>query len=130
MKVKAQTKYVRASDRKVRFVAELIKGKPVKEAATILSYLPHYGARLLYKVLKSAVANAKHNYKLSDDNLFVSQVMIDRATPYKRFHPRAKGSAFPILKRQSHITIYVDSRTEGRGKVKEKEEVSGTKSSS
>jgi len=127
MKVKAQTKYVRASDRKVRFVAELIKKKPVKEAAILLSFLPHYGARLLSKVLKSAIANAKHNYKLSDDNLFVSQVLIDRATPYKRFHPRAKGSAFPILKRQSHITIYVEPRTEDRGK---REEVSGTKSTS
>lgn len=108
MKVKAQSKYVRASDRKVRYVAELIKGKPVKEATVILSFLPHYGARLLEKVLKSAVSNAKHNYKLVDDKLFISQVMVDRATPYKRFHPRARGSAFPILKRQSHITIFVE----------------------
>lgn len=113
MKVKAQSKYVRASDRKVRYVAELIKGKSVKEAMVVLSFLPHYGARLLWKVLKSAVSNAKNNYKLSDDNLFVSQVLIDRATPYKRFHPRAKGSAFPILKRQSHITIFVEEKTIG-----------------
>jgi len=113
MKVKAQSKYVRASDRKVRYVAELIKGKPARAAVILLSFLPHYGARLLEKVLKSAIANAKHNYKLADDNLFVSSVMIDRATPYKRFHPRAKGSAFPILKRQSHITIYLEEVTSG-----------------
>lgn len=126
MKIKAQTKYVRASDRKVRFVAQQIKGKSVKEAAVLLSFLPHYGAGLLGKVLKSAVANAKHNYKLSEDDLFVSQVMIDRATPYKRVHPRARGSAFPILKRQSHITIYIEPRTISRGK----EEAIGTKSPS
>jgi len=113
MKVKAQAKYVRASDKKVRYVADQIKGKPAKEAMVMLSFLPHWGAKLLSKVLKSAVANAKHNYKLSDENLFVSQVLIDRATPYKRFHPRARGSAFPILKRQSHITLYLEEAKSG-----------------
>ena len=113
MKVKAQAKYVRGSARKIRFVSELIKGKHVKEALVILKFLPHYGARLLNKVLKSAVANAKNNYKLTDDNLYISEVNIDGATPFKRFHPRARGSAFPILKRQSHITIYVEEAPNG-----------------
>ena len=98
MKVKAKAKYVRGSARKIRFVAELIKGKNVKEAQVILGFLPHYGARLLNKVLKSAVANAKNNYKLADENLYVSEVNIDGATAYKRIHPRSRGSAFPILK--------------------------------
>lgn len=113
MKIKAQSKYVRGSDRKIRFVAELIKGKLAKEAMVVLAYLPHYGAKLLWKVLKSAVSNAKHNYKLGEENLVVSEVLIDRATPYKRFHPRAKGSAFSILKRQSHVTIYVEEVPSG-----------------
>ena len=113
MKVKAQSKYVRGSDRKIRYVAELIKGRPAKEAMVMLSYLPHYGAKLLEKVLKSAISNAKHNYKLGEEKLIVSGVLIDRATPFKRFHPRAKGSAFPIIKRQSHITIFVEEATSG-----------------
>lgn len=113
MEVKAQAKYVRSGARKVRQVADLIRGKNVKEAMVILSFLPNLGAKLIEKVLKSAVANAKHNYKLSDEKLKVSRILIDGATPFKRMHPRAKGSAFPILKRQSHITIYVEEATSG-----------------
>jgi len=118
MKVKAQAKYLRAAPRKVRQVADLIRGMHVSKALTTLSFLPNLGAKLIEKVLKSAVANAKNNYKLGEDGLFVSEILIDGATSLKRIHPRAKGSAFPILKRQSHITIFVE------------EEKSGTKSTS
>jgi large subunit ribosomal protein L22 len=113
MEVKAQAKYLRACPRKVRQVADLIRGKNAKEAMVILSFLPNLGAKLIEKVLKSAVANAKHNYKLGDDKLKVSRILIDGATSFKRIHPRAKGSAFPILKRQSHITIYVEEEKSG-----------------
>jgi len=113
MKIKAQAKYLRAAPRKVRQVADLIRGKHVKEALVMLSFLPNLGASLIEKVLKSAVANAKNNYKIGDDKLFVSEILIDGATPFKRIHPRAKGSAFPILKRQSHITIYVEEAPSG-----------------
>jgi len=113
MKIKAQGKYLRSGARKIRRVADLIRGKNVKEALVMLKFMPHLGAKYLEKVLKSAVANAKHNYKLAEDNLVVSTVLVDGATPYKRFHPRARGSAFPILKRQSHITIYVEEMTSG-----------------
>jgi large subunit ribosomal protein L22 len=113
MKVKAQAKYLRAAPRKVRQVADLIRGKHVKEALVMLSFLPNLGAKLIEKVLKSAVANAKQNYKLGDDKLYVSEIYIDGATSLKRIHPRARGSAFPILKRQSHITIYVEEASSG-----------------
>jgi len=104
---------LRAAPRKVRQVADLIRGKHVKEALVMLSFLPNLGAKLIEKVLKSAVANAKQNYKLGDDKLYVSEIYIDGATPFKRVHPRARGSAFPILKRQSHITIYVEEASSG-----------------
>ena len=104
---------MRAAPRKVRQVADLIRGKHVKEALVMLSFLPNLGAKLIEKVLKSAVANAKQNYKLGDDKLYVSEIYIDGATPFKRVHPRARGSAFPILKRQSHITIYVEEASSG-----------------
>jgi large subunit ribosomal protein L22 len=113
MKVKAQAKYVRAATRKVRIVADLIRGKNIDEALLTLRFLPNLGARLIDKVLKSAIANAKNNYKLAQEKLFVSEILVDGATPLKRIHPRARGSAFPILKRQSHITIYVEERSSG-----------------
>ena len=113
MEVKAQAKYLRAAPRKVRQVADLIRGKNVKEAKVILSFLPNKGAKLIEKVLIAAIANAKHNYKLGEDRLVVSRILIDGTTPFKRIHPRAKGSAFPILHRQSHITIYVEEATRG-----------------
>lgn len=97
----------------MRQVADLIRGKNAKEALVILKFIPNLGAKLIEKVLKSAVANAKHNYKMADEKLFVSEILIDGATPFKRMHPRSRGSAFPILKRQSHITIYVEEATNG-----------------
>jgi len=121
MKVKAQVKYVRAQTRKVRIVADLIRGKNVNEAMIMLQFLPNLGARLIQKVLKSAIANAKNNFKLGQEKLYISEILVDGATPFKRFHPRSRGSAFAILKRQSHITIYVEEK---------KEKISGTKSTS
>ena len=122
-KVKAQAKYLRSGARKVRMVADLIRGKNASEALVMLKFLPHLGARYVEKVLKSAIANATHNYKLSDEKLVISDIQIDSATSLKRIHPRARGSAFPILKRQCHITLYLEE-------AKLKEAKSGTKNPS
>jgi large subunit ribosomal protein L22 len=122
-KVKAEAKYLRSGARKVRRVADLIRGKNASEALVMLKFLPHLGARYVEKVLKSAIANAKHNFKLSDEKLVISDIQIGDATPFKRFHPRARGSAFPILKRQCHIILYLDE-------AKTEEAKSGTKNPS
>lgn len=111
--VKAQAKYVRSGARKVRQVADLIRGKNAKDALVTLEFIPNLGAQLIGKVLKSAIANAKHNYKLNEEKLIITKICIDGATPFKRFHPRARGSAFPILKRQSHITLYLEEAVNG-----------------
>ena len=113
MKVKAQSKYLRSGARKVRRVADIIRGKNAKEALVLLGFMPHLGAKMMEKVLKSAIANATHNYKLSEDKLVVSEVLVDGATAFKRFHPRARGSAFPILKRQCHITLFLEEASSG-----------------
>ena len=107
----------------MRRVADLIRGKNASEALVMLKFLPHLGARYVEKVLKSAIANAKHNFKLSDEKLVISDIQIGDATPFKRFHPRARGSAFPILKRQCHIILYLDE-------AKTEEAKSGTKNPS
>lgn len=110
MKVKAQSKYQRISFRKVKRILDLIRNKRAREAEIILSFLPHSAARYIESTLKSAVANAKNNYKLNGDNLIVSECYCGPSTPLKRFQPRARGRAFHILKRATHITIFVEER--------------------
>ena len=112
MEVKATAKEVRRSARKVRLVLDLIRGKDVKEAQAILKFTPRAASALTLKVLNSAVANATHNHNLDEDKLFVKACYADEARTLKRWMPRAKGSASPINKRQSHITVVVDEREE------------------
>jgi large subunit ribosomal protein L22 len=102
--------YARISDRKARIVLESIKGKDVAQAEAILKYSPRYGAHLINKVLKSAVANAEHNYDLDTTSLYVSEVIANQGPTMKRMQPRAKGMAYRINKKSSHISIYLAER--------------------
>jgi large subunit ribosomal protein L22 len=88
----------------------LIRGKNVKEAFAILKFTPKVGAEVLEKVLKSAVANAEHNFDMNVANLYVSTAFVDQGPTLKRIHPRSRGQAFKILKRSSHVTIMVKER--------------------
>lgn len=108
MKVKAVSKYLRVSHRKVNRVLDLVRGKSAKEALIILKFLPHAGAKLAVETLKSAIANAKHNYKLDPDTLVLKECYAGPSTPMKRFRPVARGRAFHILKRACHITMIVE----------------------
>ena len=110
METKAVAKYIRVSPFKARQVADLIRGKDCKEAASILKYTPKRTASLIQKVLKSAVSNAEHNNNLSEDELYISKIFIDEGPTLKRFRPRAQGRATMIRKRTSHITIVVDRK--------------------
>ena len=110
MEAKAIAKYVRISPRKVRIVMDLIRGKNVGEAFAILKYTPKVASEVIEKVLKSAVANAEHNYDLNADKLFVSAAYVDQGPTMKRIHPRSRGQAFKILKRSSHVTVVVKER--------------------
>ncbi|WP_367376064.1 50S ribosomal protein L22 [Lentilactobacillus kefiri] len=107
---KATAKTVRIAARKVRLVVDLIKGKSVAEAAAILDFTPRGASPVVSKVLKSAVANAENNFDLDSENLFVSEAFVNEGPTLKRFRPRAKGSASPINKRTSHITIVVSEK--------------------
>jgi len=113
MEAKAVAKYIRISPRKARQVVDLIRGKNVDEAFGILKFTPHKGAYLIEKVLKSAVANAEHNYEMDIDELYVSKAYIDQGPTLKRFKPRAMGRADLIRKRTSHITVVVSEKKEG-----------------
>lgn len=110
MEAKAIAKYVRISPRKVQIVADLVRGKNVSEALTILKFTPKAGARELEKVLMSAVANAENNFDMNKEELFVSEVYANQGPTLKRFSPRAQGRAFMIRKRTSHIGVVVKER--------------------
>ena len=110
MEAKAIAKYERISPLKVNFICKEIRGKKVDEALAILQYTPKNGARILEKVLKSAVANAEHNFNLDRDLLYVSEAYANEAPVMKRWRPKAKGMAYPILKRSSHIGVVVKER--------------------
>ncbi len=106
METKAQAKYIRIAPRKVQVIIPTIKGKKVEEAISILQFMPKKSARILQKILHSAVANAEQN-KVDIDTLVVKTVMVDSGPTLKRFMPRAMGRATPILKRTSHITVFL-----------------------
>ncbi len=110
METRAIAKYVRISPLKVNFICKEIRGKSVDEALKILKFTPKRGARELEKVLKSAVANAEHNNDLDRDLLIVSEAYANEAPVMKRWRPKAKGMAYPILKRSSHIGVVVKER--------------------
>ncbi len=110
MKAKAIAKYVRISPLKVNFICKEIRGKQVDEALTILNFTPKKGARELAKVLTSAIANAENNLNLDRENLYVSEAYANDGPQMKRWRPKARGMAYPIIKRTSHIGVEVEER--------------------
>lgn len=102
--MKAILKNYRQSPRKVRLIADLVRGKSVKDALATLQFVEKRAAEPFAKVIKSAAANAKHAGK-NIDSLKITKVTVDKGVVYKRFMPRARGSASRINKRNSHITV-------------------------
>ena len=112
MEARAVARYVRVSPRKARLVVDLIRGKSVEEAATILAFTPRAAAEVVEKTLNSAVANAEKNLRIKRDDLYVSTTFVDEGPTLKRIRPRAMGRASRIDKRTSHITVVVKQREE------------------
>lgn len=110
MEAKAVARSVRIAPRKVRLVIDLIRGKKVGEAIAILKHTPKAASPVVEKVLKSAIANADHNYNMDAESLVVSQIFVDQGPTLKRFRPRAQGRASRIHKRTSHITVVVSEK--------------------
>lgn len=114
----AKLRHLRMSPRKVRLVANLIKNMDVNEAKAQLKFMPKKAGGFLLKLLNSATANAKHNFNLKEDNLYISKVLVDPGPSLKRWMPRAMGRAVRYLKRTSHITLVLNERVEGPVKGK------------
>jgi len=106
MEVKALLRHTRTAPQKARLVAQLIRGKSVNDAMNILQFTRKKAARIMQKILKSALANAEENHKVLDvDDMFVKQVTVDQGVVMKRTMPRARGSANTIRKRSSNICL-------------------------
>lgn len=110
MEAKAIARYVRMSPRKVRRVIDMVRGKSVDEALTILKYAPQVAAEPVSKVVASAAANAENNLNLTRDDLYVATAFVDAGPTLKRVLPRQRGMADRIIKRTSHITVVVRER--------------------
>lgn len=111
-KARAVGKYIRIAPRKVQQVAELIRGAAVADAVNTLRFTTKASSKAVLKVLNSAVANARQNSKLREEDLYISEVYVDQGPTLKRFRPRAMGRATRIRKRTSHITIVVAEQPE------------------
>ncbi|GAB5402075.1 MAG: 50S ribosomal protein L22 [Aureliella sp.] len=114
MAFKASHKYARISARKVRPLADLVRGKFADEALDLLKFQPHRGARMLEKVLRSAVGNAQdpdqnRGQSLNPERLVVVDARVDGGPTFKRIRPRARGMAFGILRRTAHIRVELES---------------------
>lgn len=107
MEVTSTAKWVRTTARKARLVANVVEGQRVSDALTVLSFMPRHVARDVAKVIKSAAANAEHNYSLDADALRVVRVTADTAGMIKRFRPKARGSVGSVFRRMSHLTAIV-----------------------
>ena len=110
MEAKAIARHIRIAPRKIRIVADLVRGKNIGEAFAILKFTLKVGADVVEKVMRSAIANAEHNFDMNVDNLYVSEIFVDQGPTLKRIHPRSRGQAFKILKRTSHVTVVVKER--------------------
>ena len=110
METRAVARFVRMSPRKVRLIMDQIRGKKVEEALNMLSFSPQKGARILKKLIRSAVANAEQNASMDVDSLFIKQIFADEGPTLKRWRPRALGRATRIRKRTSHLTVVLDEK--------------------
>ena len=105
MEVRAVSKYVRISPRKVHNVIDAVKGKPVESGIQILKFMPQKAASILEKIVRSAVSNADHNANIDIDLLVIRNITADQGPSLKRWKARARGRGTRILKRTSHITV-------------------------
>lgn len=117
MEAKATAKYVRMSPSKLKPVTDLVRGKDLNEALTILKFTSGKGAELVEKVVQSAAANAENNHDMNPDELYVAEIYANQGPTMKRFRAGAQGRASMILKRSSHIAVTLRSREDAEQKV-------------
>ncbi len=110
MEVKASLKFARMAPRKIRLVADAVRGKDVNEAVKILSFLNKKSAPIVKKLVESAIANAGQKQTIDVDNLFIKHISVDQGPTLKRYMPRAMGRASEIKKKTSHVNLVLEER--------------------
>ena len=126
MQAYAKARFVRTSPRKARLVIDAIRGKDTKEAMAILQFTPNFAARLIEKVLKSAVANAENNHHMDGDSLKVAKAFVDGGPMMKRLRYAPMGRGYRMVKRLSHITIAVEETEPKPEKKAKRKEIART----
>jgi len=116
MSITVKLKHLRIAPRKVRLVADLIRGKTVEQAQTILNFTVKKPTTTLLKLLNSAAANAKHDFQLDELNLYISKITVDEGPKLKRWRPRSRGQTAAIQKKTSHITLVLNEIEKGKKK--------------
>lgn len=132
MEVTAKARFVRMSARKVRLVADLVRGLPIAQALDTLKFMNKAASKPVEKTIRSAVANADHNAHLDKDALILAKITVDKGMVLKRWRPRAFGRAAPIHKHSCHITVVVSDEKKAKPKevnksVAKKKQESGSK---
>lgn len=120
MEIKAKLSNLRTSPRKVRLVADMVRGKGVKAAQAILSFSPQKSCQPILKLLKQAMANAQNNLQLDPANLYIAKITVDEGPKFKRWRARSRGQAYEIQKKTSHISLVLEESKKGKGKKKAK----------
>lgn len=105
--MKATAKSLRITPKKLNLIADLVRNKDAADAMEILDFLPKKGAKILNKVVTSAVANAKTNFKQDESSLYIKEILVSKASTFKRWLPGSRGRVNPILKRNSHVTVVI-----------------------
>lgn len=123
MEVTAKLNHIRKSPKKVRLVANQIKGKTVLQALDILSFSKKEASRFLLKLVNSAIANAEHNFNLDKNNLLIKEIFVNEGITLKRWQPRAMGRATPLRKRASKISLILSEIKESKKVEKRKQEI-------
>lgn len=129
MEVKVRLNNFRAAPRKARQVVDLVRGKNVQEAVSILSFTINKSAQPVLKLLNSAISAAKNDFQLNENDLFISKITVDEGPKLKRWHPMSRGRAYPIIKRTSHIALTLSEvvQTEKKKIEPVKSEIRSTK---
>jgi len=117
--MKAILRRIRISPKKANLIAALVRNKNAQEAIDILKFTPKKAAKILKKVVESAVANAENNFKQNKDSLYIKEIIVTQGVTYKRSLPISRGRTHPILKRTSHITVKVEAKKEEKPKKAE-----------
>lgn len=112
MEIKAKLNYLRIAPRKVRSVIDLIRGKELKEVESQLRFMPRKAGGYILMLLKSAIANAKNNFNIEKDNLYIKEIRVNEGVPFRRGRAASRGRSVPILKRTSHVILTLAAKKE------------------